>query len=315
MRSILTLLSGLFTVALLGCAASQYRVGATAAGSATVGEPIPEVPYVAPVAQPDKITEPVKDRDGSETGKIDWGAGIIRVTGKSAIEPNHPNPAQAQLMAERAATVDAQRKLLEVIKGVRVNGETVVEDLMLKSDLVVTQVDGIVKGARQIGDAKLDKDKGIVSVELRLDLYGPDGLSDAIREPVPVPEKPLSPKAVEVLSKYSSVVIQGATGADGKPSIFPRIFDEQGNLLLDTRELIGRDARYGRGTIQFVDNISEILNNPQLGSNPLIIRVKSFAGKYLSDYVITKEQADWVKVLGEAGKWLLKAGRFLFALL
>jgi hypothetical protein len=335
MRSFVICLFAALLLALTGCATSQPRVSAESSVSPrppASAEPIPResepikspdavpnLPYVPPVAQPGKVTEPVKGKDGSETGKIDWGAGMIHVTGKAAVDVSNTNTAQAQLMAERAATVDAQRKLLEITKGVRVNGETVVEDLMLKSDLVVTQVDGIVKGARQIGDAKYDKDRGIVSVELILGLYGTDGVSDAIREPSLAPppqtEKPLSPKTVEALGKYTSVVIQGATGTNGKPSVFPRLLDEQGNVLLDTRNLVGSNATWGQGAIQFVDNINEVLSNPALGSNPLIIQVKQYAGKYLSDYVIPKDQVDWVKVLSEAGKWLLKAGRFLFALL
>jgi hypothetical protein len=52
-------------------------------------------------------------------------------------------------MAERGAVVDAQRNLLEITEGVRVNGETVVKDYITQSDIIFSRVDGIVKGLKQ----------------------------------------------------------------------------------------------------------------------------------------------------------------------
>jgi len=277
----------------------------------------PELPVVPPVAQPGTVVEPVKDKSGNTKGSIDWGVGMIHATGKSAIDNTMANKAQAQLMAERGAVVDAQRNLLEVTQGVRVNGETMVEDYITKSDIIFSRVDGLVKGARQIGDAKYDEARGIVTVELVMDLYGKKGVSDAIRpnQPQePAVATPPSPEVAKLMSKYSSIVIQGA-GTNAKPALFPKLYDEKGNLLLDTRELVGQNATYGAGAIQFVDNINSILNNPQLGSNPLVIRVKEIAGKYLTDYVVPADQVTILQSLKTAWPYILKAGRFLFNLL
>jgi hypothetical protein len=322
MRNLIVCAVIVFAALLASCATTQ--TGATAQARSEPVQPppteirveppisAPEPSPVPPISQPGKVTEPIKDQDGT----IDWGVGIIRVTGNGALDPANTNQGQELLKAERAATVDAQRKLLEITKGVRVNGETMVEDYILESDIVMTQINGIVKGARQIGVAKYDSARGTVSVELVMNLYGRDGISDAIRPepPEPPPRKPLDAKAQALLSKYSGIVIEGA-GTNGKPSLFPRLYDEKGNLILDTRELIGRDARYGQGTIQFVDNVNEVLSNPELARNPLVIKVKQFQGKYLSDYVIPTEQADILKTLKDVAGFLLKAGRFLITLL
>lgn len=263
-----------------------------------------------PVAQPGKIVESIEGKDGA----IDWGGGIIRATGSAACKSGK---GQEYLGAVRAAVVEGQRNLLEITKGVRVNGETMVEDFMLKSDFIHTQVNGIVQGARQVGEAKYDSTRGVVTVELAMNLFGTDGVSDAIRPELPsepAAGAPLNPEAVKLLAKYSGVVIQGA-GTNGKPALFPRLYDEKGNLVLDTRDLVSRDARYGQGAIQFVENLNEVLANPELAKNPLVIKVKEFQGKYLSDYTIPKEQADLLQTLKAAVPYLLKAGRFILSLL
>jgi hypothetical protein len=296
---------------------TQPNTAPTPGEAITNPEPVAELPTVPPVAEPGTVVEPVKGKDGSTKGSIDWGVGIIHATGKSAIDDKITNKGQAQLMAERGAVVDAQRNLLEVTQGVRVNGETMVEDYITRSDIVFSRVDGLVKGARQVGDATYDEAKGIVTVELVMDLYGKKGVSDAImpdQPAAPGTQPPLSPETVKLLSKYSSVVIQGA-GTNAKPGLFPKLYDEKGNLLLDTRELAAQNGSIGAGTIQFVDNINNVLNNPELGKNPLVIQVKSVMGKYLTDYVVPADQATLLAGLKAAWPYILKAGRFLFNLL
>ena len=50
-------------------------------------------------------------------------------------------------MALRAAKIDAQRNLLEVINGVRVTAGTTVKDMMLESDIIGTRVKGMLQGS------------------------------------------------------------------------------------------------------------------------------------------------------------------------
>lgn len=80
-------------------------------------------------------------------GVINWTSGEVYATGIGAPPANAVNAAQARAMAERAAQVVAYRNLLEIVKGVRVDSETVVENFMTKSDIIRTKVDGVIKGA------------------------------------------------------------------------------------------------------------------------------------------------------------------------
>lgn len=59
-------------------------------------------------------------------------------------------PPQARLMAKRAARIDAMRKLLERIKGVRITADTLVRDFVAESDAIAAHADDIVVGAAQV---------------------------------------------------------------------------------------------------------------------------------------------------------------------
>ena len=76
-------------------------------------------------------------------------------------------PAQAQLMARRAAIVDAQRNLAEQIRGVRLTGGTMMEEYEISSDIVATRVKGLLKGAFEI-EQKITRGEGSVTIEIVL---------------------------------------------------------------------------------------------------------------------------------------------------
>jgi hypothetical protein len=111
-------------------------------------------------------------------------------------------------MAERAAMVVALRNLLEVIKGVRIDSETVVENFMTTSDIIRTQVSGIVRGAMPVKKQYLSDGSVEITVGMKmrgafLDVIIPEnfGVSRAIVPlpptrpvpPSPVPAKPVPP--------------------------------------------------------------------------------------------------------------------------
>ncbi len=77
---------------------------------------------------------------------VNWTNGSAVAEGAGLAKPGTP-PSLAKMMACRAALVDAQRNLLESLQGVRVEGITIVDKLMLESDLVKSSVEGTLKGA------------------------------------------------------------------------------------------------------------------------------------------------------------------------
>lgn len=74
---------------------------------------------------------------------------------------------QARLMAIRAAEMDAMRKLLERIKGLRLNSTTLVRDFITESDEIRTHADGIVVGASRLS-SYLHNDELIAEVTMEV---------------------------------------------------------------------------------------------------------------------------------------------------
>lgn len=153
--------------------------------------------------------QPINQSDAVETvgqGMINWTSGEVYATGIGAPPPNAVNPAQARAMAERAAQVVAYRNLLEIVKGVRVDSETVVENFMTKSDIIRTKVDGIIKGSMPIKKQYLSDGSVEVTVVMRMkgeflnavvpETFGSSMLPSPTVRPapsVPLPAPPAAP--------------------------------------------------------------------------------------------------------------------------
>ena len=128
---------------------------------------------------------------------VDWGDKVIKVKGMGTANPQMVRvPAQASMMARRAAIADAYRQLAEMVTGVQVDSETTVEMMMLKSDIIKTKVSAIIKGAVVISEGEIPG--GGYEVEMQMPLFGATGLSTAVITPPPVIE-PFPEPAPEVI--------------------------------------------------------------------------------------------------------------------
>lgn len=278
------------------------------------GEPLVPPRFEA-APRPNEIVEQVPG------GTVDWGGRVVRARGSGIADPAITVPAQARLMAERAAIVNAQRNLLEIVKGVRIDSDTKVENFMTKYDVVYSQVSGFVQGARQVGPTRWDEAQGVAEVELEMNLIGPQSVAEALQPALGTPPDQagmanvaMTPEVQNFFRQYSGLVFQ-SSDSTLKPGLFPRIYDENGNLLLDTRDYYRYTGQYGRYAVQYVNKLDEILNRPEFAKQPLVIKVKQWRGKLGADIVVARGDVDKLKWLKDGGKWLLEAGRLLVKLL
>jgi len=96
----------------------------------------------------------------------EWVPFRVTAKGGGAPPPNAVNQAQARLMAERAAKIDAMRNLLEQAYGVTIRSHTTVKDFITQNDTIRAKVDAYIKGARVI-DTRYMSD-GSVEIEMEV---------------------------------------------------------------------------------------------------------------------------------------------------
>ncbi len=95
-------------------------------------------------------------------------SGVITATGFGTADVRTAAvPAQAKLMARRAAVVDAQRNLAEQVRGIRLTGGTTMEEYEISNDIVATRVKGLLQGAYEQSQSVVE-DENSVTVEVTL---------------------------------------------------------------------------------------------------------------------------------------------------
>jgi hypothetical protein len=72
---------------------------------------------------------------------------VITVVGQGVAPSVTASPAQAYALAKRAAIADGYRQIAEKVKGVQVEGQDTIKNLMLVQSTTRTSVDALVRGA------------------------------------------------------------------------------------------------------------------------------------------------------------------------
>ena len=71
----------------------------------------------------------------------------ISVVGQGVAPMNTSSPAQAYALAKRAAIADAYRAIAEKVKGVRIDGQDTIKNMMVQRSTVRTYVQAMVRNA------------------------------------------------------------------------------------------------------------------------------------------------------------------------
>ena len=215
---------------------------------------------------------------------------------------------QAKMMARRAAIMDAQRNLLEAIKGTAVDAESVMENYIVQSDLVRTKVSGIVTGAKVVSE-EIQSD-GSYHIVMEVPAYGVGSIAEvAITSKTGgAPAVPVLPPAPEFKNTYTpapeakigggytGVVIVVKTPGLVR-TICPAIYDSNGRPVYGVRNVDCTYAinngvvEYAKGQARWNDVAS---GRSRAGSNPLYIEIVSLKERVVNkcDVIISAQDAD-----------------------
>lgn len=72
---------------------------------------------------------------------------VVSVVGQGVAPMNTISPAQAYALAKRAAIADAYRAIAERVKGVKVEGQDSIKNMMIQKSTIRTNVQAMVKNA------------------------------------------------------------------------------------------------------------------------------------------------------------------------
>ena len=230
------------------------------------------------------------------SGKVDWTSGVITAVGIGAPSAQPANPAQARAMAERAAQIVAYRNLLEAVKGVRVDATTTVENFIITSEVIKTEVNGMIQGAT-IMDKKYMSDGSVeVTVGMRLTGVIADTL---LPKTPPTPPTGLTGTLTPVSSGqiYTGLIVD-ARGLGVKPAMAPRILNEDGKEVYGSA-WISRDYAVREGMVGYLKDPVLAQTNPRVSNKPLMVKALKVSGDARVDTVITNADAAMLQSASE----------------
>ena len=266
--------------------------------------------------------------DVFENGSINYGDRTIQAIGIGFIPENVINAGQARRSAMRIAKQDALRQLIEIVNGVNVTSETTVSGAMF-DDVIKTQVQGAIRGARRIGDPKYLSD---TSVEVVYEVK----MADISRVLLPMAEKAptltfddtnvTASGTVAVALEQQQVgttdtgvksggvtgIIIDGTGLGLRPAMSPRILNQSGSVVYGPGQY-SRDYAAANGVVGYAKSLDQAKSDTRVQGNPLIIRGASTSGSTSADVIISNTDAGKLAVAdGAAG--LLKNCRVMIVL-
>jgi hypothetical protein len=221
---------------------------------------------------------------------------------------------RAKIMARRAAIVDAQRNLVETIKGTAVDAETTVNNFMLTNDTITTKVSGIIVGAKVV-EEEVTQD-GLYHVIMSVPMYGAGSIADVVYNAVlpnnnvvaiAQPSRNFSATYVPSTVSYTGLVID-ATGNEVDRTFCPAIYDTNGRTIYGVYN-VDKSYAISHGIVEYVDNINNIdYAKSRAGDYPLIVKIVGMKTRIVNkcDVIISVEDADKILAENQKSKFLDK---------
>lgn len=212
-------------------------------------------------------------------GEINWSKKVVTATGSGAANLKDGSVAQARLMAERAAKLDALRNIIETIQGIQVSGQRSASDIMSNGE-VKSRISGMAQGFKVV-DTKYYSDGSVdVVVQMPID----ENMTNALVER---PKK--QQKVHDTGNAAFSGLVVNARGLGLTPSMAPRIVDESGKEVYGTEVVSDKGLKQG-GIVGYAKQDDQAKD--RTGDKPLVVKALRLADKSKTDVVISNGDAD-----------------------
>ncbi len=136
----------------------------TVPNNSTINVTYPACPEHEAKSTPVMVSE-VKDLQTQEDVLAAEEKMLISVVGQGVAPMNTSSPAQAYALAKRAAVADAYRLIAEKVKGVRIDGQDLIKNMMVKRSTIRTSVAAMVRNANIV---ETTFKEGLCEVEMEI---------------------------------------------------------------------------------------------------------------------------------------------------
>ena len=259
-----------------------------------------------------------------EKGSINYADRTIQAPGIGFIPGNVINAGQARRSAMRIAKQDALRQLIEIVNGVNVTSETTVSGAMF-DDVIKTQVQGAIRGARKVGEPKYLSDTSVeVVYEVSMNNISRALLPMAERAPVLSYESVTATgtaaaaggqgggaAAAPASGGVTGIIIDGS-GLGLRPAMSPRILNQSGTVLYGPGQY-DRDYAAANGVVGYAKTLGQAKADTRVQGNPLVLRGASASGTAKTDVIISNADAGKLVSAGRSAG-LLQDCRIMFVL-
>lgn len=229
---------------------------------------------------------------------------------------------RGRVLARRAALVDAYRNLAEMLNGVQLDADTVMEDLAIKSDIVRVKTSALIKGAQIVEEKEMSD--GSYQMKIRIPMYGANSVASvAVPElhpsasSVPLPKVDLtttvlpSSEVSDIKGETYTGIVVDASGLGLEPTFAPVIYDENGRVVYGLQNL-DYDFAINHGMVAYASSLADAQSQSNRGgSHPLVVKAMAVRGGKNSvnkvNVVVSAEDGDRILLASQKGDILQKA--------
>ena len=201
----------------------------------------------------------------------------------------------------RAAIMDAQRNFLEVTKGAIVDSRSTIEDFVLKSDVINSQVRGVAKNFTVVDTAYFDD--GSIEVTLQFSMEG-ELLNAVLPQDMGTGATPTAAPPAAPGKAYSGLIVD-ARGLNVRPALAPKVLDENGKEVYGS-SYVSREYAVQQGMVGYAKDPDKAASNERVSPDALLVKGIKADGPNKTDIIISNNDASALLAISENLNFLRK---------
>jgi hypothetical protein len=225
------------------------------------------------------------------TGRVEWAAGNIGVEITRALDPGTASLARAKGNAQTDIESHATDFMLRAIAPVTIDSSHTLGDLLGADPALFSRVSTLLLDAPR-DQLFLSPDFSGLVAHYSLPLFGPQGIVSPL---FPSREGPLRRRLGYVATRRFTGLLVYAKGmlpqmggsrmAAAQPAVFPRLWDEEMNLVLD-RSMCRPDALGKWGMVGYAQSLDDDVVALRAGPLPLRLAARGLFGDKATDLIL-----------------------------